>query len=358
MKIGILTFQCALNYGAVLQAYALQKYIQSKYPTDSVEIINYYPSHMRQTYGYKRLWNQNIVSAVARCVNLSIKRSRFKKFMSEYLTLSNICDETNIKKITAEFDKIIVGSDQVWNLELSNGDLNYYLDFAEPNKRYSYAASLGIASYSDNIKSKILNLLNGYRCISVRENVAISILKEIGVQKKIECVVDPTLLLNAAEWDLLCKSSPKSKKPYILVYTIKYSQELVSQAVRFANSHNYQVYYVGPYQRSIKKYYIHSPSVNDLLTLFKYSQNTFVGSFHGTVFSLVYHKNFIVNCDYHDGRNSRIENLLNIAGLNHHTLNNTRVLEEIISWDDVDNRLYLEKIRSKNYIDEIMEDEN
>ncbi len=358
MRIGILTFQCALNHGAVLQAYALQTYLMKTAPDATVEIINYYPSHMRKTYGYKRLITKNPVSTLLKCGNLFVRRSKFKKFLKKYISLGRVCDENNIKSVTEGYDKIIVGSDQVWNLDLTDGDLNYYLEFAPENKRYSYAASVGMGEYPEESKSRISSLLNTYRQISVREGSAIELLRGIGVEKDIECVLDPTMLLSQSDWDRLQNEKFKPEKPYVFIYTIKYAKELVDEAIRYAEENYCDIFYVGPYNNSIKPYYVHSPSIEQLITLFKHSQCSFVGSFHGTVFSLLYHKSFLVNCEYRDGRNSRIENLLSTVELREHVLNNPASLKNAVDWQSVDDKLASERTKSTNYLKRLLEDEN
>ena len=167
MKIGTITFHWATNYGAVLQAYALQQHLKlNNYET---EIINYIPLRVKLIQNIKRIKNQEI--------HEFIKEIKLKRFIKQSLTLSRKTYYTNscLKKKCHKYDVYICGSDQVWNESFAlfaegRPTLSYYLNFVKNDKqRISYATSFG----TDKLSSKVANLvkpeLEKFKSISVRE---------------------------------------------------------------------------------------------------------------------------------------------------------------------------------------------
>ena len=116
MKIGILTFHNADNYGAVLQCYALQETLKKKYPDDEVYVIDYKNDKIENDYkthfNFFRPW-----SLLAK-IKLDKKRKKFKKFRNSFLSIGN----SDLSK----YDVIYYGSDQIWSFTITNKDLTYF----------------------------------------------------------------------------------------------------------------------------------------------------------------------------------------------------------------------------------------
>ena len=147
MKIGIMTFHRAINYGAVLQTYALQKYLNdSGY---DAEVIDYRCDHMENFYKILSVKNKSIKQVIRGLLNFIYvykKKSRFYGFLDQNVKISSkIYDKSNIGESNNEYDKFITGSDQVFNYACSQFDKNYFLEFVKNyDKKYSYAASFGM----------------------------------------------------------------------------------------------------------------------------------------------------------------------------------------------------------------------
>ena len=200
-KIGILTFHATTNYGAVLQSFALEKkIIELGY---NCEIINYHNClEYDEFIKFPRL-NKPIIPYMKNIKEYLLHRKKWQKikeFMRQNIILSHK-DYTrkNIKLANNEYDKIIVGSDMVFNLYISKGDTTYYLDFVEEEKKYSYAASLGSGKIDDKYLDICKKSLNSFRYLSVRELQAKEYFNTF-LQNDIHLDIDPTLLHNDDFW--------------------------------------------------------------------------------------------------------------------------------------------------------------
>ena len=151
MKIGILTFHRALNYGAVLQCYALKKTLQKC--NVSVEVIDYRNKFIEKFYSpfYIEKFNIRKIGYMFYSFYSKCKRNIiFKQFRRDYLSLSNrTYNQNNISDADYEYNAIIVGSDQVWNFNLSDRDETYLLDFVNTARRFAYAASFGDPHFTE-----------------------------------------------------------------------------------------------------------------------------------------------------------------------------------------------------------------
>ena len=157
MKIGTITFHWANNYGAVLQAYALQQFLKNEgYDT---EIIDYKPA--------KLYFRELIRDAIFNRKNLT-KRRKIRKFVKKHIYLSDkIAYQSNkVSKINA-YDTVICGSDQIWNAVQANPV--FFLDFVKNKKRISYAASMGNTKIPEDQQNRFRQLINNFDTISVRE---------------------------------------------------------------------------------------------------------------------------------------------------------------------------------------------
>ena len=209
-KVGIITFHAAYNYGSMLQAYALQQVILSM--GYDCEIINFRsPAQKRQ---YKPIFV--VGSFYGRCVRFIIqaayvwgilkKQRLFEQFLNSELKLSYNEYGTleDLENAGFNYDYYISGSDQIWNVYCNDFNYAYFLPFVKSGKRIAYAPSMGaqlsIKTYKD--RKKVIDLLNQYDAISVREAVGSRYIGEI-TKMPTASVLDPTLLLNPQEYDNL-----------------------------------------------------------------------------------------------------------------------------------------------------------
>lgn len=323
MKIGIVTFHAAYNFGSVLQAYALQQTIISM--GYDCEIINYRLKNQKEFYcnlyslnfGFKRG-----VTSILRFRDHKYRKERAKKFecfISNQLVLSNKEYNTfeQLKEIKDYYDILITGSDQVWNIncpaeflhEPKESILGYYLAFASSRvKKISYAASLG-----DMKPEQIMEFvpyINDYKYISVREKKSAAILSEM-IGRKIKTVLDPTFLLDAEEWNKLIGNTQINEK-YLLFYSLgrqHSTNNKLEEVKRLADRNNLKVYAITPFC-SVKVDGVVELSDAGPIDFLRYLRDAFfvvTDSFHGSAFSINFNKPFY---SLTSDLNSRIGQLL------------------------------------------------
>lgn len=357
MKLGIITFHKALNYGAVLQTYALGTYIRKNFPEVAVEVVDYRCPELTKFYSLRRQISGNVVKSAAKCMHFLMKRKLFDDFSCKYIPLSkNQYHDKTIGQVNMVYDKLLCGSDQVWNPELTGNDPNYLLAFAPREKRYSYAASIGRSDLSESVFEHYICILNGYREISVREPSSVGLLQNIGINVPIRSHIDPVLLLRREEWEELCEKVPPRKKNYILVFTVNYSDALILEAVSFGKARNLDIIYVGQYTANSDVEYTPLISVERLLALFRDAEYVFTNSFHGTAFSVIFQKHFYSRTELRDGRNSRIADLLQQLELNAHL--DLEKIDYQDNWELTEQTLYRECMRSYEYLKWVVYHEN
>ena len=227
-RYGLITIHNAINHGAVLQTLATQKAF-SKCDC-CVDVINYMPNYIQEDNLPIRR-NCGPVIRILDCI------SKFTKFISKNLRLTEkVYNSEEIAEKTKDYDGLISGSDQIWNPSITGGhiDKSYLCDFAQKGQNViSYASSLGDKLGFDRSVEKLFQTeMKRYSSISVREKSGINWLKDrINIAAK--QVVDPTLLLTKEEWSFATEQSLLNiKNPYIFVYSVGRTKELIQYAKR------------------------------------------------------------------------------------------------------------------------------
>ena len=320
MKINILTFHFVENYGAQLQVYALQTYLQSL--GHEVEILDFRPSKLINDY--KLIHFNNFRKLVADLLRLNTRKKQineFKDFIEEYLNLSSkqyYDDTLNIKNFVEQPDVFICGSDQIWNLPLSGYSDQYFLNFIDKNscKKISYAASFG-DSISDKDKELIAHNLKDFHAISVRENSSSNIINNL-IHKEPVCVLDPVFLLNVNQWRKLSYyDTTLTPKSYILLYDLigRGDQLLIKKAKIEAKRLNKKIVSIHPLttKRYGVDYNLYDVGPREFIWLIDNAEMICTNSFHGTSFSLIFQKKFIVN--HRKGKLSRTKALFKLLDI-------------------------------------------
>lgn len=315
-KIGIITYHNAINYGAVLQSYALNKYINSQ--NHNCEIIDYKCDKILLNYKLLNFRNKSFKSIINSILNIPcniVKGIKFKKFINKNIVVSDKkYNSKNIDSSNDVYDVFITGSDQVWNLELNN-DYNYFLKFVNrKNKKNSYAASFGNIDVLEKNVIEIKKLLSLYDNISVREQSTIKKLKDRCNLDSVH-VLDPTFLISKNEW---CKliSNKNNSENYILLYVLhEESAYLVAQ--KLSKLTGLKVYIITESRRKrIKGKYFRKSGPVDFITLIKNSSYVVTDSFHGTALSIIFNKNLkVVLKKKMQYFNERLISIINTLGL-------------------------------------------
>ena len=366
MKIGILTFQNTRNYGAMFQAYALQEKICSLgYDCD---IIDYRAKFIDKNYKIIKLSEARTFKKIIKYIitnnNLIEKKEKFDGFVEKYLKLSKkTYTKENIDEMENDYDKIIVGSDQVWNLKLTGNETVYFLDLINnSNKKYSYAASFGSSNILDEHKYFLKQALNDFNKISVREETGKEIVKTVS-NNTAKVVLDPTLLLSKKQWlnFASCQGDKlKLKKDYIFLYRIAMTPTIVQFTKKLAKKHNCEVVYVNDYKFSIfgfKNVFDFSP--NEFLYYLSNARYVVTSSFHGVVLSINLNKNFFFELSNEKKNgNARIENIVSKLDLYNREIKNGENIDiqNNIDYKIVNDKLELLKKDSVNFLESILKD--
>lgn len=289
MKIGILTFYFPYNYGAVLQAFALQTVLRGNgYDT---EVVPYYPRNFKMAYSVSPL--ESGISFKHRLSNAYHYQQRIeqsKKFDSfrHDLLIDDEFDKdfaTHVKK----YDCIIYGSDQIWNTEINYDDPVYFgADFK--GVKISFAASMGKVSPVEKQKEYVQKYLPEFQSISVREETTGRIVGEL-TGKETTTVCDPVFLLDKEEW-VRNETRIDVDSKYLLVYMLADDDKLLSAAVDYAKKSNLTVYNIHP--TFAKDYPGTKPLRNvgprEFVYLMDHAEAVCTNSFHCVAFSLIFEK--------------------------------------------------------------------
>lgn len=349
MKIGILTFHFAHNYGAMLQAYALKTYLTEK--GYNAEIINYIPKHMRIKYFYLN-WLELIILRKRSVIKAYIKqwknKNKFDYFQQEYMQINNrkILSKPQLKQIRNDYDYIIIGSDQVWNIHITNNDMSYFADFLDSPKAISYAASCGDALGTVEFSTAISNYIDNFKAISVREKSSKEYFDKL-FKMSIDCVVDPVFLLETDAWrNLIYKSKRIIKKKYIFYYTIEKNIDLSDECNIYAKENNLIVFSAhGEMKKMINNVKtLSSIGPIEFLNLIYYADCIFTNSFHATAFSIIFNKKVYLRL--HSKTGNRITDLLQYCGINWNG-DGTIELDEKNNYDLL--KIYINE--SKNFLE-------
>lgn len=338
-KIAIITFHKAKNYGAVFQVVALQRAIMGLgYES---KVIDYDNRGISSSYEALRI---SSFSELLYSIFLYTERKRknvfFDRFLARELITTGQVEKKDLKNLENEYDKFITGSDQVWNYLLTDSDGTYFLDFVrESRKKISYAASFGIDEIPSEKVAWYKEMLQGFGYISVREATGCNLVKKMIGR---ECMndLDPVFLLDTSVWKrIMSRSVPKKK--YIFVYMG--GKEVVQYAHKLANEKGLSIINV-VYCKS----FLHPEknvgecridvSPEDFLAYLYYAEYIVTGSFHATVFSIIFNKQFKVRVPNMVG--SRIKDLLEFTGLQQRAITMTCSVQDIdmpVDWDTVNN---------------------
>lgn len=388
MKIGIITFQLAWNCGAVLQCAALQKKLELC--GHEVCVINYCPKY--KEYRYKKYQNPFLVargayksnnhlptakriikagkSAVRAILNYNPKSGRIKQkedfteFCNNYLNLTKKYSSLDeLKASPPECDVYISGSDQLWNPNLTNGELDgaYFLDFGDDKiVKASYAVSACELDVQKN-KEFLKRLLKNLDYISLRENEMKNEL-EMVASKEISVCIDPTLLLNAEQYEDMESRKIAEKEPYILVYALDNpgSDEPLFNTVKFlSEQRNLNIKVISGPHKWPYEYDAYQPrdgiSPQEFLSYIKNAEVVVTNSFHATAFSIIYRKEFFVLTT--PGRGARLVELLRKLGLENQIISNRSQIENIhseINYFDVKKRLDEYCAYSNDYLSRVI----
>lgn len=376
-KIGIITISKINNYGADLQAYALQKkLVLMGYNAEIIDYLFYkHPLFKRERqsepfyqFPLKKRMKEWILPVYERIKSFPYKQARkerekaFHSFHQEHTNYSKdtFHNYSELFRWIPEYDIYCTGSDQVWNPNCYTSLFPYLLSFV-PNdkKKISYASSFGVSTLPTDAIDKYKNELCKYHHIAVREKKGIEIIKEIA-NKEATIVVDPTLLLTKNEWSKIARTDKVPDNPYILLYVLKDSSFITKTALQLSQKYGLPIIRIckGTYRQdshtSIQN--IMDAGPQDFLGLFMKASIILTNSYHGTIFSLIFEKIFYTILKANTDNNSRQQNLLSELKLENRLIYEPQFKEQpALDYSAINQRIQTLRLQSESYLKNAIE---
>lgn len=323
MKVLTLTTQYANNYGALLQCYALSKYLNNQ-PDVECQVIQYY--HPRAGISWtifrKPTTFRDFLKLVYSLLNFNLVYSGIKKnqvmrsFIKDYIPLTKEAYHTpdSIRNKPPKADVYICGSDQIWNMKyLFDGKTVYFLDFVpEGKRRVSYAASIADPWKEEHVKM-LTPHLKKFDAMSIREKGNLSQLQSIYPRATV--VLDPVFLLGKNDWDALKNTHKCPQEPYMLCYFLSVDEKMVKVVKRVRELTGLKIVHLN--LNALDKFNsdvnIRVADPRDFIGLISQASMICTNSFHCSAFSVIYKRDFVF-CPK-SMANERVANLQEVFGL-------------------------------------------
>ena len=305
MKIGILTYHRAHNYGAMLQAYALQHFLQAQ--GYQVEFIDYWPKEHADEYSLWRPLKGTLINKLLTLITSGltfwrrrVRIQQFQTFMVEYLGLpAKVKYSTYAAIIYEQYDCVIVGSDQIWRNRSSLGkyygfDPTFFCQtLAYPARCISYAASMGVIQMDELDRQHFRQYLAAFQTILVREQSLCQVVNDMGFLASV--VIDPTLLFTKEQWNVILPKTRFRNHKYVLYYQLMESKEALAFAKQQAKQRNCRLLIMDARISCIQRpKHISFASPIGFMQAIRDADFVVSTSFHGTAFALIFEKQFLV----------------------------------------------------------------
>ena len=373
-KIGLVSVHNP-NYGSLLQTYALHTYLNEIGAEN--EIILY--TKKRDFRQLRRLLNAQLVLMKGRVVSrdmycklfhpdiahlLALRMSKFDAFKNEHFRFSrNHIGWKDLLTTNQDYDTFIIGSDQVWN-PINIGTNFFNLLFTNDDKyRISYASSFGVSTIPISQRKKTKRYLERIQCLSTREKAGVEIIKDL-TGREAELVCDPTLLVNKSLWDKLKGEKRFINEKYIFCYFLGNNPQHRDFANRFKAQTGYKLVALQHLDElilsdvafaDIKPFNV-GPA--EFVNLISNAEFVLTDSFHGTIFSLLYHKRFFTFSRFESSSkgstNSRVVSLLEMMNVKGHHIKATQAIDDClkaeINFDLVDKKIEAFRQKSREYL--------
>lgn len=361
MKIGIITFHRAFNYGALLQCYALSKYLINQ--GYDVEVVDYFPSYFRKSYslGIPSLKSKNgfknkVATLLEYILTIRTKSKRYASFKQfyDYIPLSDTqYDEKSLN--LGKYNIVIWGSDQVWNPKITHNDKNFIASVHkhEGQEFVSYAASTMLYGGSDEI-DYYSSILNNYDKVSVREKLLNDYLNGIKGSTS-SLVLDPVFLLKKEQWASIAQA-PKRKKGYLLLYTVPTHPKIKEITNKIAKDKGLDVIELAANVKMKSDFDCdYQASPQEFLGYFLNADFVVTTSFHGTAFSVIMRKQF-VTIQLGGSVDDRAKSLLSSFGLEGRAVKiddtHSSIIADII-YDDINSNIESLCEHSQYFIEQV-----
>ena len=364
MKIGILTYHRAENYGALLQAYAMKTFLRGL--GHDVSFVDYWPKYHSDYFSIFPIdffKSRNIKGKIALIIRFVlwgipkyIRKCRLQGFMHNNLGLPQHPQYTGDDCMTEEYDVVVYGSDQIWRKQNLGGvgfDSWYFgSDNVQSLRRVVYAGSMGAVSLDSKDEAFVLQQMKNFDALSVREKDLHDFLSSKGIESQLVC--DPVFLLSKDEWQKVASKKTPQKK-FILFYNLLNSPDSVSFANQLSKKTGLPIIEINKYlglSRFLHRRYVSCASVERFLGLIRDAEYVVSNSFHGVAFSIIFEKRFFAVGM--GERANRVLSLLESAGIPDRYVNGVVPPndDEVIPYDTVKEKLDVFRRNSMCYLNQ------
>lgn len=318
MKVGIITYHFGHNYGAMLQAYAMQAALKQ---------LGHDPSfvYLRRDFQFTNKYERKMprsakglaLTLVLRMLRKPLNRrfERFEAFLASELPLTpHYATEQELVDNPPALDAYVCGSDQIWNLQTGINEFFYGKFVPDGTRLVSYAPSFGNVEIPEQYAEKVRNLLDRFDHLAVREESGCEMVRQL-TGRNVTRTIDPVFLVETRTWETLA-APPALQQPYIAFYALEMSSRASAIVARIARMTKLPVVVIakgGAFMFSCRTKLAIDAGPREFLGWLKGASMILTNSFHATVFAMKFDVPFVTIA--HSHRNARMENLLQLAGL-------------------------------------------
>lgn len=361
-KVGILTYHFALNYGAVLQCYALYKALcKQGHDVSVINLVTYKQEEnnlrIKKTKGIKNVILQIMLFPFLK--DRIQKKEKFQDFIKQNINCTVRYTEDNFQKNVSEsnYDVIIVGSDQVWNPHIADFTDKFFLPGEYKARKVGYAISIGTTKKEDILPYK--QCIQDFSDVGLREQSAIKTIDTLYGNELVE-VLDPTFLLEESEWHEMTHTY-NQRQPYMVCYFLKKEnfKRYYRIAKEIANNKKIRIIYINQ-RYSWRSFYPNTlcdVGPQEFVSLIRNANYVCTDSFHGTVFSIIFRKNFSTIVDSYNSLDRRKQDILSKLGL----IERCIILDEYTTYSDseinyevINKKITLLREESLNFLKNVM----
>lgn len=359
-RIALMTWHHAENYGTAYQAYALKSLIEDS--GAKVDLVLY--SRKGQALGKRSVFSlfigfmQRLKSLCSRSKYnvFEFKDDTFKEYYNKNFNYTYPCESNQeFERLNSIYDGYVCGSDQIWGPEWFDG--RYFLDFVHnPNRLIAYAPSIGVSEAPKGvIYNRMKTLIERFPNISIREATGCKVVSQMLENKPVLNVLDPVLMLPADIWSKLEEPTLLPQKSYCFIFFLANNHYNIKKAMEFAKSKGLEPCVFHCTQTEDTPF-ANTPeqTPGQLLTFIRNAEYVCTDSFHFTVLSLIYKRNFTTfrkfSSNYGVSKNNRITDLLSRFGLQDREYEVSNQIGSYIDYDTVDRKITVLRQQSLSYL--------
>lgn len=360
MKIGIITMPLCANYGGTLQNWALQQVlirmghepITLRFPVmyQGMSTFHYwtrvFPMQALRFVAHKFIGDKYEMPLTIGPWKKSV--SGMERFVDEHINVTEYLPNLNMDDVRKYgIEALVVGSDQIWRPVMYDAVKYYFLGFTGDSDipRIAYAPSVALDNwpYKENVTVQLRELIKKFSAVSVREKSSVQLVKDnLGVDA--QWVLDPTMLLKKEDYVEVCKNVPESKKAFVFAYILDMTDEKQNMAELIAKKQGCNVRFLTA--DKVKS----NDTIEKWLANFRDAKYVITDSYHGTVFSLIFQKQFYTFYNTYRG-NARMDSLKEISGLvNRFITKPVEVLGDEVKYDEVEERIEWIRAESERFL--------